>query len=197
MPLQVYGRSNGANFRVASNPEFLREGTAVGDFFHPDRIVVGVEDAESERQLREIYRPFLEGSVPLPRSPAEMSAGACSGVSGDHHCQRRTDQARFELLPGLEDFLRQPDCRSLREAGRKRRRGHSRHGARSAHRTAFPQRRSRLWRVLSAQRHTGVHSLGRKAWRRFQLAARSRGGQQAPHRAVRGEGPPRLVGRQG
>jgi UDPglucose 6-dehydrogenase len=64
--LQVYGRTNGATFRVASNPEFLREGTAVADFFHPDRIVVGVEDAESERQLREIYQPFLEGRFHCP-----------------------------------------------------------------------------------------------------------------------------------
>jgi UDPglucose 6-dehydrogenase len=64
--LQVYGRSNGASFRVASNPEFLREGTAVADFFHPDRIVVGVEDPESERQLREIYQPFLEGRFHCP-----------------------------------------------------------------------------------------------------------------------------------
>jgi UDPglucose 6-dehydrogenase len=64
--LQVYGRSNGGRFRVASNPEFLREGTAVGDFFHPDRIVVGVEDQESEAQLREIYKPFLEGRFHCP-----------------------------------------------------------------------------------------------------------------------------------
>jgi UDPglucose 6-dehydrogenase len=64
--LEVYGRSKDARFRVASNPEFLREGTAVGDFFHPDRIVVGVEDAESEEQLREIYKPFLEGRSQCP-----------------------------------------------------------------------------------------------------------------------------------
>ncbi len=58
--LNVYGRSSGLKFDVASNPEFLREGTAIGDFFHPDRIVVGVESAEAERQLREIYEPILE-----------------------------------------------------------------------------------------------------------------------------------------
>jgi UDPglucose 6-dehydrogenase len=62
--LNVYGR--GTRFRVASNPEFLREGTAIGDFFHPDRIVVGVEDEESERQLREIYRPILEHRFHCP-----------------------------------------------------------------------------------------------------------------------------------
>ena len=65
--LNVYGRDAGGSiFRVASNPEFLREGTAIGDFFHPDRIVIGVEDQESERQLREIYRPILEGRFHCP-----------------------------------------------------------------------------------------------------------------------------------
>jgi len=45
--LTAYSRNRGFTFRVASNPEFLREGTAVSDFFHPDRIVVGVEDEAS------------------------------------------------------------------------------------------------------------------------------------------------------
>jgi len=64
--LQVYGRNSGASFRVASNPEFLREGTAVLDFFHPDRIVIGVEESETEQQLRELYRPILEGRFRCP-----------------------------------------------------------------------------------------------------------------------------------
>jgi UDPglucose 6-dehydrogenase len=64
--LNVYARSGGVKFRVASNPEFLREGTAVEDFFHPDRIVIGVEEKESEQQLREVYRPILEGKFHCP-----------------------------------------------------------------------------------------------------------------------------------
>jgi UDPglucose 6-dehydrogenase len=64
--LGVYRRNAGLEFRVASNPEFLREGTAVGDFLHPDRIVIGVEDARTEKQLREIYKPILEGRFRCP-----------------------------------------------------------------------------------------------------------------------------------
>jgi len=64
--LQVYASDSSAKFRVASNPEFLREGTAVGDFFHPDRIVIGVEEKQTEEQLRELYRPILEGKFRCP-----------------------------------------------------------------------------------------------------------------------------------
>jgi UDPglucose 6-dehydrogenase len=64
--LAAYSRETNARFRVASNPEFLREGTAVEDFFHPDRIVVGVEDESSAAELREIYRPILERSFHCP-----------------------------------------------------------------------------------------------------------------------------------
>ena len=64
--LEIYGRGRAIRFRVASNPEFLREGTAVGDFLHPDRIVVGVDDEIAEGHLREIYRSVLEQSFPCP-----------------------------------------------------------------------------------------------------------------------------------
>ncbi|HTU35330.1 MAG TPA: UDP-glucose/GDP-mannose dehydrogenase family protein [Candidatus Acidoferrum sp.] len=69
--LSVYGRKSGLQFRVASNPEFLREGTAVGDFLHPDRIVIGVEDDNAERQLKNIYQPVLDRKFNCPvHSPA-------------------------------------------------------------------------------------------------------------------------------
>ena len=70
--LTAYSRDSKIQFRVASNPEFLREGTAVEDFFHPDRIVVGVEDESSAAELREIYRPILERSFHCP-----VHKGAC------------------------------------------------------------------------------------------------------------------------
>lgn len=47
-----------ADFDVASNPEFLREGAAISDFMRPDRVVIGVENERAERVLRELYRPI-------------------------------------------------------------------------------------------------------------------------------------------
>jgi UDPglucose 6-dehydrogenase len=49
-------------FDVASNPEFLREGTAVTDFMFPDRIVIGCDSPRSTEMLREIYAPLTNGS---------------------------------------------------------------------------------------------------------------------------------------
>lgn len=50
------------SFDVVSNPEFLREGTAVADFLHPDRIVVGASNERSAEVLRRIYEPLTDGS---------------------------------------------------------------------------------------------------------------------------------------
>jgi UDPglucose 6-dehydrogenase len=56
----------GVRFGVASNPEFLREGSAVADSLYPDRIVVGASDAESLRTMRELYEPLLTQSFDPP-----------------------------------------------------------------------------------------------------------------------------------
>jgi UDPglucose 6-dehydrogenase len=61
-----------AQFDVASNPEFLREGSAIYDFMHPDRIVVGVESKRGEEILSELYRPLKAPLVVTDIKSAEL-----------------------------------------------------------------------------------------------------------------------------
>lgn len=63
------------NFDVVSNPEFLREGTAVTDFLHPDRIVVGAGSEAAADLLRRIYAPLTSGSY---YRQEDALAGCCS-----------------------------------------------------------------------------------------------------------------------
>jgi UDPglucose 6-dehydrogenase len=54
-----------ADVAVASNPEFLREGAAIRDFKHPDRIVVGTSDERARKMLGEVYRPLYLNQAPI------------------------------------------------------------------------------------------------------------------------------------
>jgi len=54
-----------ADFDIASNPEFLREGTAIEDFMTPDRVVVGVESERAGGFMAEVYRPLTDRGFPL------------------------------------------------------------------------------------------------------------------------------------
>jgi UDPglucose 6-dehydrogenase len=70
---------NGADptcFRVASNPEFLREGTAVADFLYPDRIVLGCSCRRSSELLMKAYKPLLDGSYAASSSAIPAPDGA-------------------------------------------------------------------------------------------------------------------------
>ena len=66
---------------VASNPEFLREGAAIADFKHPDRIIVGAEDGRAQEALKEIYRPLFLNRAPIlftGRRTAELTKYAAN-----------------------------------------------------------------------------------------------------------------------
>jgi UDPglucose 6-dehydrogenase len=60
---KVYGISP-TLFSIVSNPEFLREGSAVQDFLNPDRLVIGLESTEAEHIIRRMYQPLLAAGVP-------------------------------------------------------------------------------------------------------------------------------------
>ncbi len=62
-----------ADFDVASNPEFLREGAAIEDFMRPDRVVIGVESERSEQRLREVYQPLFLRDTPIVSTSIETA----------------------------------------------------------------------------------------------------------------------------
>ena len=65
-------KKNNLDFDVASNPEFLREGKAVYDFFYPDRIVIGVESKKAENILKDIYAPLKANIIVTDINTAEL-----------------------------------------------------------------------------------------------------------------------------
>jgi len=62
-----------ADFDVASNPEFLREGAAIADFMRPDRVVIGVESERAAALLRELYRPLNLIETPILQTGLESA----------------------------------------------------------------------------------------------------------------------------
>lgn len=62
-----------APFAVASNPEFLREGAAIDDFMHPDRVVVGVENEQAQQVMEDIYRPLNLRETPMVYTSLESA----------------------------------------------------------------------------------------------------------------------------
>jgi UDPglucose 6-dehydrogenase len=80
---RIIGAVNpGADFAVVSNPEFLREGSAIYDFKHPDRIVVGTDNPRAAALMHEVYRPLYLNAAPFlftARRTAELIKYAANG----------------------------------------------------------------------------------------------------------------------
>ncbi len=66
------------HFDIVSNPEFLREGTAIKDFLEPDRIVIGVESKKAEKIMRELYWPIKAPMICTNIESAEIIKHACN-----------------------------------------------------------------------------------------------------------------------
>ncbi|MBN1515188.1 UDP-glucose/GDP-mannose dehydrogenase family protein [Candidatus Sumerlaeota bacterium] len=140
-------RQTGCGFDVASNPEFLKEGTAVEDFFKPDRIIAGSDSSRALDMLEALYQPFLRTGKPFIRMSAESSeltkhasnamlavrisfineiAGLCEKVGADVREVRRgmASDRRIGstfLFPGLGfgGSCFPKDARSLADVGQK------------------------------------------------------------------------------
>jgi UDPglucose 6-dehydrogenase len=72
-----------ADFDVASNPEFLREGAAIEDFMRPDRVVVGTSSESAKKVMKEIYRPLFLNETPIlftKRETAEITKYAANAL---------------------------------------------------------------------------------------------------------------------
>jgi UDPglucose 6-dehydrogenase len=77
----IRDESPNADFAVVSNPEFLREGAAIRDFKHPDRIVIGSEDKRAAAIMGEVYRPLYLNAAPIlhtNRRTAELTKYAAN-----------------------------------------------------------------------------------------------------------------------
>ena len=78
---RVMGEHTDQPFVVASNPEFLKEGSAVDDFMHPDRVIIGTTDERTRAVLRRLYQPFCRTNdrlIFMDARSAEVTKYACN-----------------------------------------------------------------------------------------------------------------------
>jgi UDPglucose 6-dehydrogenase len=78
---RIVGEQTSEPFVVASNPEFLKEGTAVDDFMHPDRVIIGTDDERARELLHRLYAPFFRTNdrcIFMDARSAEITKYACN-----------------------------------------------------------------------------------------------------------------------
>ena len=157
-------------FDVASNPEFLREGNAIGDFMRPDRVVIGAETDRARDVLRRLYRPLYLIEAPIVFTAIETA--------------ELTKYAANAFLAMKVTFIN--EIADLCERSRRRRaRPRARHRPRRPHRAQVPASRPGLRRLLLPQGHPGADA-HRAGTRRADPAGGSdRGGER---RAQGGDG---------
>ena len=153
------------DFDVVSNPEFLREGSAVRDFMHPDRVVIGSDNEKSREIVRDIYNVLY-----LVETPFIFTS----------HRNGRARQVRLQRIPGHEDRVHQRDRRPLRHRQGRCPRYRQGHGHGRPDRQVFPPPRPRVRRQLPAQGHQGPGQDRTGAWRPHEHRRRRRQGQRVP-----------------
>ena len=130
-----------AEFDVASNPEFLREGAAIDDFMKPDRVVVGVQNDRAAEVMNEIYRPLYLRDFPI--------------VITDLESAEMIKYAANAFLATKITFINEI-ATLCEKVGADIKQVSQGHGAGRPHRQQVPARRPRLWRVVLSQGHPGA-----------------------------------------
>jgi UDPglucose 6-dehydrogenase len=115
---QLFQRKLFVEFDVASNPEFLKEGAALDDFFNPDRVVIGTSNDKTRDQLLALYRPFVREESQLlcvGIKEAELIKYASNGMLATRISfmnEMATLCDRFECWCGVWGFLFSQGCPS-------------------------------------------------------------------------------------
>jgi UDPglucose 6-dehydrogenase len=132
-----------ADVLVVSNPEFLREGAAIHDFKHPDRIVVGTQDERAKKVVAEVYRPLSLNQVPIlytERRTAELIKYAANAFLA----------TKITFINEIADLCERVGA-DVQEAG-----GRARYGPRQPHRQQVSACGTRFRRLLLSERRARV-----------------------------------------
>jgi UDP-glucose/GDP-mannose dehydrogenase family, NAD binding domain len=146
-------------FDVASNPEFLREGNAIGDFMRPDRVVIGADSERAREVLRRLYRPLDRGAYRVHRDRGS-----------------RTDQIRRQCVPRHESHVRQRNGGYLRPGWGRCARRRPGDRTRRSDRPQVPASRPRIWWLLLSEGHVGSGPHRAGIWRAIAIGRDRRGG---------------------